>query len=261
MNQLLRNTLQMIRFLAERSGYKINKAEAFAFPDQAELIGVRDVETIFDIGANNGSITATYRKMFPSSTVYCFEALPELSDRLETRFAEDEKIIVCPIAIADSIGKRQFHVNISVDTSSLLRSSIESIPLSYRSIQTAEKVINVECRTIDSICRSRSISKIDILKMDIQGGELAALHGASNMLTGAVIELIYTEVWFLPFYENQPLFGDISNFLTKFGYSLYGIYNAGFSGSTGRMTWADAIFVSPQIRSRAYGLLKAKHGA
>lgn len=81
------------------------------------------------------------------------------------------------------------------------------------------------------------------------------------MLTGAVIELIYTEVWFLPFYENQPLFGDISNFLTKFGYSLYGIYNAGFSGSTGRMTWADAIFVSPQIRSRAYGLLKAKHGA
>lgn len=261
MNSLLRNALQRVRFVAQRAGYTINKAEAFAFPDQRELMAHRDVRTVFDVGANNGSVVKQYRKLFPGSTIHCFEAIPELAEKIRNRFPDDPEIKVYPVAVAEAPGRRQFNVNTSVVTSSLLRSSMENIPSSYRSIQNAARVIDVECVTIDAICKSQSIPDIDILKMDIQGGELAALRGASGMLANAAIQLIYTEVWFLPFYDNQPLFGDICHFLAKFDYALQAIYNVGFSGTTGRMTWADAIFVAPQLKDRSSELLKAKHGA
>ena len=261
MNKLVRNALQRARFFAQRSGFAINRAEAFAFPDQAELMSDRDVRIIFDIGANNGSTVAEYRKLFPESTVHCFEAIPGLVVKIKDRFSADNNVKVHPVAVDESPGNRHFHVNRNIDTSSLLRSSVESIPSSYRSIQSPTKIIEVDCQTIDSVCSEESVSRIDILKMDIQGGELGALRGAAKMLANAAVDLIYSEVWFLPFYDDQPLFGDICSFLAQFGYSIHGIYNVGISGGTGRMTWADSIFVSPELRGRSREILRTKHGA
>ena len=260
MNRLIRNALQRARFFAQRAGYTINRTEAFAFPDQKELLKRRDVRTIFDVGANNGSTVEQYRRIFPDATVYCFEPIPALAERIRGRFAQDERVRVFPVALAEAQGHRQFNVNENIDTSSLLGSA-PGIPSAYQSIQKAVQVIEVESATIDSACASGAISQIDILKMDIQGGELLALRGASGMLARASIQLIYTEVWFLPFYEQQALFGELCRFLAGFDYTLHAIYNAGFSGSTGRMTWADAIFVSPELKSHSFDTLKSKHGA
>lgn len=260
MNNLLRNVLQKARFWAQRAGYTVNKAEAFAFPDQAELMQGRDVRIIFDVGANRGSIAGEYRSLFPDSTIHCFEPIPELAEQIKGRFSGDRAVKVYPVALAESSGRRQFNINKSVDTSSLLRSRVEDTPSSYRSILSTSRIIDTELAAIDALCKSQSISSIDILKMDIQGGELSALRGATDMLANAAVKLIYSEVWFLPFYDNQPLFGDICHFLSGFGYTLHSIYNVSFSGSTGRLIWADAIFVSPELKERSLDILKTKHG-
>ena len=86
-----------------------------------------------------------------------------------------------------------------------------------------------------------SIKSIDILKMDIQGGELAALKGAQQLLENRGIACIYTEAYFIEQYEAQPLFHDISKFLYSYDFTLQDIYTPIYG--KGNMAWGDAIFV------------------
>ena len=49
-------------------------------------------------------------------------------------------------------------------------------------------------------------------------------------------------------YENAPLFHDISSFLSKYGYSLFDIYDL-YRAKNGQIRYGDALFVSESVRS------------
>ena len=261
MKQLLRSTIQRMRHALTAAGYSVNKVEAFAYPDQAELLRAQTVRYVFDVGAKVGSVASRYRKQFPGATVHCFEVIPVFCAALDRLAAADPDIRVHRVAISDGVGKSQFNINEGADTSSLLNASLASLPASHRKSLNPERTISVDVTTIDQFCTHHAIPRIDVLKMDIQGGEMAALRGAERMLAEARIDLIYSEVWFLPFYENQALLGEMCRHLARFGYTLHNIYNVSFSGTTGRATWADAIFLGPHLTSRGLEQLKSKHGA
>lgn len=63
------------------------------------------------------------------------------------------------------------------------------------------------------------IQEIDFIKLDVQGGELTILENAPRKL--AKILVIQTEVHFIPFYKNQPLFGEIDLFMRKAGFLFH----------------------------------------
>ena len=104
--------------------------------------------------------------------------------------------------------------------------------------------VKVKSITIEDFVNNESISKIDILKLDIQGGEIKALRGAEKLLSERRISMIYTEVLFMPIYKEQPYFHDIAKFLYEYGYQVYNIYNPWYAKK--RLSWADALFVSPE---------------
>jgi hypothetical protein len=106
--------------------------------------------------------------------------------------------------------------------------------------------IEVPASTVDSICQEYNISKVDILKLDIQGGELFALRGASRLLANKGVDIVYSEVNFNEIYTEQAYCHDISKLLNDYKYNLYGIYQMAYSPS-GPIGWADALFVSPSI--------------
>ena len=85
--------------------------------------------------------------------------------------------------------------------------------------------ISVPSVTLDEFCFEHRLDHIDILGMDIQGGELDALEGAFSLLSASKIDLIRIEVVFLPLYDKQPLFWDIGSHLSKFSYQFYGLYD------------------------------------
>jgi hypothetical protein len=84
------------------------------------------------------------------------------------------------------------------------------------------------------LASSKNLRHIDLLKMDIQGGEYEALHGATELLANGAIDLIYSEAFFVPMYANQPLFGDLVSYLAKWNYRLHLIYNQNINGISGR---------------------------
>ena len=107
--------------------------------------------------------------------------------------------------------------------------------------------IEVNTTTLDKLCSENLIDHIDIIKFDIQGGELLALNGLCSLLEQEKVGLIYTEVQFgKPAYENQAMFSKISSFLQDFGFFIYDIYPR-HSGFLGNLTWGDAIFIEPPL--------------
>ena len=94
------------------------------------------------------------------------------------------------------------------------------------------------------------IKGIDFIKIDVQGGELNIISGAETSLKDCIgLEL---EVEFLELYEKQPLFGDLQNKLSKFGFEFIDFVNLcrwerdDFNGF-GQCVFGDALFLkSPE---------------
>ena len=80
----------------------------------------------------------------------------------------------------------------------------------------ARGTIPVAPRPLDEI---EGLPRIDLLKMDLQGGELDVLTGGADRLSEAVA--IVTEVRFHRMYEGEPLFGDIDRQMRDMGFKLY----------------------------------------
>jgi FkbM family methyltransferase len=64
--------------------------------------------------------------------------------------------------------------------------------------------ISVLTRRLDDISE---VEALDLLKIDVQGSELAVFRHGCQKLSGAVA--VQTEVSFVPLYEGQPIFGEI----------------------------------------------------
>jgi len=54
---------------------------------------------------------------------------------------------------------------------------------------------SVKVATLDSLCASHGIQKIDFLKIDVQGGELGVLRGAAGVLGSSPDCILVSEVW------------------------------------------------------------------
>jgi len=209
-----------------------------AFDKQKEILG-RNATVIFDIGANRGEVTLKYKSLFSSAAIYAFEPFSGSFGILQSRIQGLHNIHTFQKAISDSNGTFTFYVNKNIDTNSLLKS--QKMGLNSDSEVRNISSIQVETITIDEFCVTNNIKEIDILKLDIQGGELAALKGAEKLLALKKIHLIYTEAYFKQQYEQQPLFFEIATFLQEHNYYLQDLYNPIYG--KGSIAWCDAIFL------------------
>jgi FkbM family methyltransferase len=209
-----------------------------AFLKQQKIIN-GSVNVIFDIGANRGEVCLLYQATFPEAVIYAFEPFPESYNILIAGFKDNKNIIPYQKAIGDKPCKKTFFVNYNADTNSLLEPQKTGLS-SDKQVENKNE-IEVEVWTIDDFCYKNGIKKIDILKLDIQGGELAALKGAEKMLKEKSVKLIYTEAYFVQQYVDQPLLYDIANYLKQFDYHIQDIYSPIYG--KGSLAWCDAIFL------------------
>lgn len=211
-----------------------------------EMAG-RQNPVIFDVGAHYGESAVRYRSLFPNSVIYCFEPFSDSLRILEQKFHADPRVRIMPQAVADGSGNRSFFVNGMDATNSLLPR-----PSSMRRYfpATASTKMQTQVRTvsIDDLIAQRTVLAPDLLKMDIQGGELMALKGARETLSADKVALLYLEVMFVPHYEGGALFHRLAEFLEAYGYTLFDLYDLQRAGD-GQIRYGDALFVSREIRS------------
>lgn len=212
-----------------------------AFLDQARWLGASPVRVVVDVGANVGDTVARYLAQFPDASVYAFEPFPDVHRQLAARYAVEPRVHLRRFAVSDRAGTRRFYVNAGDKTNSLLR--LDPSALGWAGSFSApglDSSIDVHAITLDGFCAAESIDRIDVLKLDIQGGEGMALDGASGLLARHAIAVIYLEVLFAPLYEGQAYFCDITRILDRHGYRVAGLYNV--AGGERGLGWGEAIF-------------------
>lgn len=196
---------------------------------------------IVDIGAYIGDITESYRKLFPSSSIYCFEPYEKTYSILKNRFQNDSKIHTINAALSDKSETARFFVNENFRTNSLLSLDAEtekSWPAS--NLRHCEET-QVRTYSFDDFSLGGSIDLVHLFKIDAQGSELQILKGALQALKLRKIKIIYLEVLLKPTYQEQAKFPDILHYLADLNYSLYGIYNHSYS-TDGSLRQVDVLF-------------------
>lgn len=130
----------------------------------------KEGDTIVDVGAGSGWETLFFsRGVGMSGRVISIEAHPRVFRCLSKMRAENrlENVTLVQAAVAD----REGEVQIS-----------DSPEHEANSIIGAVSGIRVECTTLDYIFRSFELSRIDFLKMNIEGAERLALSGMREMV-------------------------------------------------------------------------------
>ncbi|WP_207492587.1 FkbM family methyltransferase [Aridibaculum aurantiacum] len=127
--------------------------------------------TCVDVGANEGKILALFIRHCPASMHYAFEPIPFLYHKLKRRYSSAAHIH--PLAISNKSGTSSFNYVITDPAySGLLKRPYDK--------PEKDEIIEVATATLDEVIPASE--KIDLVKLDIEGGEYHALQGASNLL-------------------------------------------------------------------------------
>ena len=166
-----------------------------------------EIQTVFDVGANNGIFAYFIKRRYPNSKVYCFEPSPDLIRCIELNVSSFNNVHIIQKAICEvSNRKIDFYINpLSQQTNSILIDSVT--PFCQ---ENKLNKINVEADTLDSFCLSNRIKSIDVLKVDIQGSENSLLKGATHILQNT--EIAFFEISFL----EKTIFKTTTNLLEQY---------------------------------------------
>ena len=229
---------QKINWMLERlTGYALVKAP----PDYIRWLRSQRINTIIDVGANEGQFVESIRRYFPEAVIHSFEPLPEVFAPLKYRFAHDKRLIVHNCALGDRTGTAELYHNSFSPSSSLLpmhERHVEAFPHTGHATRTT-----ITLKRLDDLFEGMETTPPILLKIDVQGAESAVLEGAVRTLghvLAVIMELSYTEL-----YVGQKLRDEMVAMMEGYGFMYAGDIEY-LSDSSGRRLQADGLFVRPK---------------
>lgn len=197
------------------------------------------IRTVLDVGANVGNFTQMISTVLKKINIYAFEPLAGCyTDFIKnTEHLKNAKVFNC--ALGDKDSESNIYHNEFSPSSSLLKMKQLHKDIFPQTKNFISEKINT--RALDSFGNEIVWAPKILLKIDVQGYELNVLKGAINSL--GKIDIIICEVLFVELYENQARFDDIYKFLIERNFSYKGNFDQVADNKTGRIIYADAIFV------------------
>ena len=212
---------------------------------------------IFDVGANVGVTAQRYRALYPRAEIHCFEPFPASFVKLSAALSADARATLHPLALSSARGNAVLNVNRNAETNSLLPSDARAVRYWGDGLLETERKLEVAVQTLDGFCAERSIARVDVLKLDVQGAEYSVLEGADELLSARRIGVIYMEVIIAPTYVGQRRLADYLALTSAKGYELFDLYNP--TRRNGRLIQSDILFVSDDLLAR-YERRDSAHG-
>jgi FkbM family methyltransferase len=164
----------------------------------------------FDVGANRGDWTAVALAENPKAKVHCFEVSPPTFRKLSHRFSNDPQIVINPCGLSNQAG--EIVVKHCLDSDGL--SSMIEVVCS----QNIETIAATVIRGVD-YCVEHGITKIDFLKIDVEGAENLVLEGFSEFLTPQAVPVIQFEYGMVNI-ASKFLLRDFYHFFETRGYKV-----------------------------------------
>jgi len=160
---------------------------------------------VFDVGACEGIFTWLIKDRV--SEIYAFEPIRDIAEGLRRTFAPEiasGRVIVVENGIHDRQQKMHFNFTGSNISGSSLECGLNA--------GAGSEAVNVT--TIDDFVERHQIKRLDLVKMDIEGAELGALHGARR-----TIKALRSSFLVCVYHKDQDLF-EIPAFFEREGYRV-----------------------------------------
>ena len=214
---------------------------------------------VIDGGARNGPIGL--EGLDRLCRYHCFEPNPvellnsewQIADRLDAG-ATQGSTTVYPFALCGLSGTTTLNVSIRPGSTSTLepnRVLLERFAVdNFSEMHEIIERIDVRAIALADFMLQAGLTHIDFVKLDTQGNELDILKSAGPYLQSTSV--IMTEVEMLPLYVDQPLFHDVTTFLSSAGFEFVDLRSnptcrrfharADLPPSAYRLVWGDAIY-------------------
>jgi FkbM family methyltransferase len=156
------------------AGYALGTSEPEVQDAFAKLTG--EGQVVYDIGANAGFYTVIAAKLVGSSgRVFSFEPLPANIELIEHNIALNNfsNVTQLPFAVGPGSGHASFTLGFDNTRGGLTDQHVEP---------GTNGTIEVEVRSLDGLIAEGVVPPPDMIKMDIEGAEVAALNGALSTL-------------------------------------------------------------------------------
>jgi len=183
-----------------------------------------DVRWIMDIGANDGSVAKSGLHSFSNSKIVCFEPVSETFNRLRQNLsAFPDRVTLHPLAVSDYEGESEINITTFSPANSLFAQS-QTYEHYNPSIRSLGKEI-VKVVKLDNFIQKLPSRHFDIVKIDVEGSELAVLKGGKQFFSECV-DLIIMEISFQREFDQkkQSVF-EIFDILNVLGYGLINMFD------------------------------------
>lgn len=172
---------------------------------------IKPGDSVLDIGSNIGF----YAKILSSFTgkngkVYCFEPDSTNFKYLKKNTQGIDNIVLFNKAVSDK-----------ADTLKVYKSKLLNVDHRTYPVNNYESVEEIESISIDALLKDKTISKVDVIKIDIQGYELTAFNGMKELLSNNGQLKIIAEYWPHGFKRAGTSAIDFYNFFDELGYKFY----------------------------------------
>ncbi len=167
---------------------------------------------VLDVGFNRGTFTREALRQRPYARIIGFEPARSMQPGFAVNFAHEPRVELLPLAVSNRQSEMEFYD--SGDGSSSLAVGRETRAERYR----------VETVTLDDFLEKRGHSRIDLVKIDVEGHDLHVLEGAERLLNRQAIDIFsfeYNETWI----ASRRFLRDACEYIEGTPYALFRLFN------------------------------------
>jgi FkbM family methyltransferase len=148
---------------------------------------------VFDVGANIGEWSLAALKSIPGATVHAFEIAPPTAEKFARNAAGcGGRLVINRCGLSDAEGNFTLYYTPESDTASSLIGEAMAVAASNHGFTEVQE-LTVPVTTGDSYMRQNGVSRIDLLKIDVEGAELSVLKGFQSAFESHSIDLVQFE--------------------------------------------------------------------
>lgn len=136
---------------------------------------------IVDAGANIGVATTWFRLQHPDATILAIEPVEENHAWLLRNLAGDPRAVAIRAALGNATGQ------------TVMTLATHGAEHAVGGVPGAPRTESVPLRRLDDLLQEQRLDRVDLLKLDVEGSEVAALEGLGDRLqrVGAIVAEVH----------------------------------------------------------------------
>lgn len=199
--------------------------------DVSRFLGTRECLVILDVGANIGQSALHLRRYFPRATIHSFEPIPATFVVLEAHTRRFPRIVAHASAVGEKTGVVAMRTAENSEMSAIVPDGSPGI------------LCRVPITTLDEFCAT--LGDVALLKIDVEGHELAVLRGANGLLAAGRVRCLLVEVALQADDPSHTPFAQVAAALGVHGYIFSGFHDIFRYGERRQIVgFANALFTT-----------------